>query len=67
MLFCTKIYQDSIKVFLSKGAIELLEEPQNKITLFFAKRLKTLAHSYQYILCSNVRIPEYHIYHFLSI
>ena len=39
MLFYTKIYEYSIKIFLSKGAGELLEEPQNKITLFFVKHL----------------------------
>ena len=27
------------KDFLLKGAVELLEEPQNKITIFFVKRL----------------------------
>ena len=36
-LFCTKIYEYSIKIFLSKGAVELLEEPQNKDNPFYVQ------------------------------
>ena len=49
------------KDYLSNGAVEILEEPQNKITLSLLNVLKLK----QYILFLNVRIPEYRIYHYL--